>query len=289
LRNIKVYDNYIWIAISTASASSPNQYNTLRDIESYNNDYNIYMKYAKNNKLSNIETYKSTTQYWVYMESSDYNIITNLNTYSNWRSWLHLVWSANNLFNNIQSYNNSQNGILIINWSLPYSLPANSNVFNNINIYNNSSYWFGTTSTGTVLNNVSIYNNPNGLKSTTDIVLNRVNVYNNTSGLMLYDITFPKKYYGILRTFSNTNVEKTDWLILGTGHSIFSDGVDEISIATTCENKGPQTMTTPVSSYNMWANMPKQTQPVRYNASSVLELYWTDGVDYDTNKFVWIW
>jgi len=307
LEDIEVYDSYNWIALALSSSS-----NIINNLISYRNDYNIYMNGAFNNVFSNIETYDSTRNGGLYMAASDNNKITNLKSYNNSWKGVRMDGSKNNLFNNLQIYNNYW-GIYIANWRLyPYPLWPN-NVFNNLQIYNNMYSGISLNTTGNVINNASIYNHEEGLEiGGTDTVLNNVNIYSHLGyassaswvpiprGFGISVATTPNKYYGTLTLFDNysdiiTGVEAGVW------HTIFTDWVLNKPSTTMgctyhaqswdgdwgadCDTRTTVSLTVPVSSYNYGANIPMQSQPVRYNGA-VLEPY---GSDYNTSKKIWAW
>ncbi len=253
---------------------------TLHNISSYNNETSwIYIFNWQYINFENIRTYNNYGG--ITLQSTvDYNIFNNLIVYNNSAHWLWVAGADYNSFNNIQLFNNGSYNLVLTQWSL-------NSLINGIYAYNGSSY--------------GIYANGN---SNNAILRNHYNFNNNIS----IDLsTTWNKYYDTLKVFWNssewtypsqwlsTDTPKPttwlDWALDQTVETFNASWVVQPSVTWWDYTlRWYQTWLTFdwSETYTFWANISKQTKPVKWNWSA-FEEYGVDGVDYDSTKYIWEW
>jgi hypothetical protein len=58
------------------------------------------------------------------------------------------------------------------------------------------------------------------------------------------------------------------------------------SWGTNCSDKGKKLSTSSATSYTYGSNILYQIRPIRYTWTYSITLYWTNGVDYDTSRYI---
>ncbi|MBW7954555.1 prepilin-type N-terminal cleavage/methylation domain-containing protein [Candidatus Gracilibacteria bacterium] len=283
--------------------------NTISGANLYLNSKNgLYVNTnSSNNTFKNINSYSNALDGMFFDGNSSNNIITNSNIYNNTIRGIYNYGSNGNYFNNINVYNNKGTsstvyGVVNIERSLNVSI-------NNTNIFNNNIHgMYLNNLDNSIINNLHIFSNKkstantgNGFyveSSSTGNIFNDIYIYNNAGSMENYGIN--NKYYGVLKSSSSGS------LIPGTdGYLGFSNGDFNSSAITmdcswhlnpsgsnyygsTCVNKSfTGVLVAPVTTLNFGSNISKQKQPVKWNLNtSQFELYGTDGVDYNSSKFI---
>ena len=309
----------IWINNINWWAQSSRHNNTIDNTTVYNfSNYWIYTSNIYYSTYSNLKIH-NIWLIWVNLQHPRYNIINKIIAYNNISNWIYLNYWITNILNNITTYNNGD-WVLIWNWAY--------NTLNNVLTYNNTGNWiYSYQQSETYLNNIVWFNNSIWIRFWSTVSLNNFIAYNNNTWVYfdnnycawcavnnwksynnidwwLYSgnsFTSNLKFYWVFNYFWNN---RSHGLTLWTWSPIYTnwssstawtfDSTYTIIPSVSWWNYADKNKLTWLSfnwneTYTYWLNIPKQIQPVKDNWSNLPVLYWTNWIDYNTNKYIWEW
>ncbi len=309
---------WIFYNNSTYSSSKYNQYLGNTEIKNFT-DFSVYVVSTYYMTFKDITTHE--WWYWLLYNNSYYWNFTNIKSY-NHAYWVYLNWSLYNNINNVIVFNNSQYWLTLQNNS-SYVTINNFLWYNNWSYaYFNNQWWWSYVNNAVAFNNWywfrsewiwwtywSIFNNVVAFSNNVWFYYNAT-AYNNCSSYNNSDWWYYSysdwhtwfKYYWTYKNYWNSR-NKTP--VAGTWSSIFSDWtyvtswtfsntVAVIPSVSWWNSSLKERITWLTFNWNetftFWSGIPKQIRPVKDDVNTNIPyLYWTDWVDYDTNKFIWEW
>lgn len=280
---------------------------TIKNIVTSASDRGVTVETLSNNiTIENIKAFNNT-EFWLNLESTTFNKISNIIAYNNndtdltwWHwTWIFINWSDNNYFNNISTYNNSQYWLVITEWS-------DYNTFNNISVFNNSSHWlFFNTWTPNVLNNILVYKNASlgsSYKQTYLIPLGSV-----INDAMIFSdyhwkgisVSGNSSYFGTISALTNPSPWSVNNLTASSANAFWLAWNTPISSLTfdstyavipswtwsnTTEWRQSSASLDGETTYTFGSNIASQIQPVKYNWTT-LEVFGS----FDASKKIGEW
>ncbi|MCX6823003.1 MAG: right-handed parallel beta-helix repeat-containing protein [candidate division SR1 bacterium] len=203
--------------------------NTIDTTQVYDTDYGIHLSnYATGNIVTNTQVYRNYDGLYL-TNYCDSNVFENIQAYSDTYG-IFLDSSNNNILNNIQSYNNGYDGIYL-------QSSSNNNTINNTQVYNNQNGLHMYGSNNNTMNNFLAYNDVYGVYLEANSTGNRFNttqLYNDGYGIYL-NSSSDNSYYGTFKVFDNAYNFVGDTITEGLASEFLSGGVVDTRGTISCD------------------------------------------------------